>query len=60
MTDIGVNPGGLGCHDPLRIWAVGGRRAGRGGSRTGHETLLYLIIYRKYVRKWWLFKRNRI
>jgi len=30
-------------------------RGGRGvaeGSWTGRETLLYLIMYRKYVRKW--------
>jgi len=26
----------------------------------GREILLYLIMYRKYVRKWWLLKRNRI
>src|SRR6218665_2546359 len=29
-------------------------------SLTGCEILLYLIIYRKYVRKWLLLKRNRI
>ena len=39
-----------------------GREGCRGswGSRTGHETLLYFIMYRKYVRKSWLLKRNRI
>src|SRR6218665_2249451 len=26
----------------------------------GREILLYLIMYRKYVRKWLLLKRNRI
>ena len=31
-----------------------------GGSWTGREILLYLFMYRKYVRKWWLLKRNRI
>ena len=31
-----------------------------GGSWTGREILLYLIMYRKYVRKWFLLKRNRI
>src|SRR6218665_3892301 len=29
-----------------------GRRADREGSLTGRETLLYLIMYRKYVREW--------
>jgi len=24
------------------------------GLWTGHEALLYLIMYRKYVRRWWL------
>src|SRR6218665_2319296 len=50
----GVNPGRLGVAIP-RFWAgvVGGRR-------TGREILLYLIIYRKDVRKWRLLKRNRI
>src|SRR6218665_1712693 len=44
-----------------RFWA-GGRREGRRGaleSWTGSE-ILYLIMYRKYVRKWLLLKRNRI
>jgi len=31
-----------------------------GGSWTGREILLCLLMYRKYVRKWGLFKRNRI
>ena len=26
----------------------------------GRKILLYLIMYRKYVRNWWLLKRNRI
>ena len=42
---------------------MGGRREGRRGSLgswTGREILLYLIMYRKYVRKWLLLKRNRI
>src|SRR6218665_3830136 len=45
-----------------RFWA-GGRSEGRRGwleSWTGSEILLYLIMYRKYVRKWLLLKRNRI
>src|SRR6218665_319347 len=51
-------------------WGVGGRAppvlgrevVGRsqGGSWTGHKILVYLIMYRKYVRKWSLLKRNRI
>src|SRR6218665_2296260 len=42
-----------------RFWA-GGSREGRGGSLeswAGREILLYLIMYRKYVRKWLLLKR---
>ena len=38
---IGVNPGGRvwGCHDPQNLgW----------GDRGGRETLLYLIMYRKF------------
>ena len=26
----------------------------------GREILLYLIMYRKYVRKWWFLKRNNL
>ena len=47
---ISVSPGGLGVSPP-RDFGMGSRaglRAGRGG----RETLLYLIMYRKYVRKW--------
>ena len=47
---MGVNLGGLGGHDPQIL--------GR-GSWTVREILLYLIMHRKYVRKWWLLKRNR-
>src|SRR6218665_2473277 len=48
-----------------RFWGVAGRVAGRGAggsleSWTGREILLYLIMYRKYVRKWLLLKRNKI
>ena len=35
-------------------------RGGRTGGRGGRKILLYLIMYRKYVPKWWLLKRNRI
>jgi len=58
VSDIGVNSGGLGCRDP-RFWA-GESWGVAWGSWTGRETLLYIIIYRKYVRKWRLFNRNRI
>ena len=51
----GVNPGD---------WEVATPHFGQGvvgeGSWTGREILLYPIMYRKYVRKWWLLKRNRI
>src|SRR6218665_593800 len=56
---------GLRVATPI-FWAggsCGGRREGRRGSLgslTGREILLYLIMYRKYVRKWLLLKRNRI
>src|SRR6218665_3031507 len=41
--------------------AVAGRVAGGSlGSWTSREILLYLIMYRKYVRKWLILKRNRI
>jgi len=43
---IGVNPGGLGVATP-RFWA-----GGTGGSWTCRKILLYLIMHRKYVRKW--------
>src|SRR6218665_3250513 len=46
---------GFGIATPI-FWA--GR--GCGGSWTGREILLYLIMYRNYVRQWWLLKRNRI
>ena len=42
---------------PSRFWAGG--HGGHRGSWTGRK-ILYLIMYRKYVRKWWLLKRNRI
>jgi len=48
----GVNPGGLEGSQPPGF--------AQGGSWTGREILLYLIMYRKYVRKWWLLKKNRI
>ena len=45
------------------LWRVGGSQPpdfGLRGSWMSRETLLYLIMDRKYVRKWWLFYRNRI
>ena len=47
---------GLGGRD-TPDFGQGGRRVGRMGARGGREILLYLIMYRKYVR---LLKRNRI
>ena len=53
-----VNPEGLGRSRPPdfgqggRGRVAGGRRGGSWGSWTGREILLYLIMYRKYVRKW--------
>src|SRR6218665_2240362 len=53
-------------HEPPDF-GQGGRREGAGRvaggsleSWTGREILLYLIMYRKYFRKWLLLKRNRI
>ena len=40
---LGVNPWGLGVATPRYL---------AGGSWTGREILLCLIMYRKYVRKW--------
>src|SRR6218665_2225055 len=57
----GVNPGAEG-RDPL-VLGRGSQEGLQGGSLeswTGREILLYLIMYRKYVRKWLLLKRNRI
>src|SRR6218665_3227485 len=40
---------------------VAGRLAGGAlESWTGREVLLYLIMYRKYVRKWLLWRKKRI
>jgi len=48
---------GLGGRDP-RFWA--GVVVGSQVVVDGSWILLYLIMYRKYVWKWWLLKRNRI
>ena len=40
---------GNGCHDPQDFGLVG--RGVVAGGRGGRETLLYVIMYRKYVRK---------
>src|SRR6218665_3666251 len=51
---------GLEGRDP-QIMCMGSLdHRGRGWLWTGREILLYLIICRKYVRKWCLLKRNRI
>ena len=58
MQARGVNPGDWGVTTP--------RFCPRGswwvteGSWTSREILLYLIMYRKFFRNWWLLKRNRI
>ena len=54
---LGVNPGGWRGRDPK---ILGRGTLGVAGSHGGREILLYLIMYRRYVRKWWLLKRNRI
>jgi len=59
----GVNPGyWRGSQNPQILcrgsWGGMGSWGGR-GSWMGREILSYLIMYRKYVRKWWLLKRNR-
>ena len=48
--DTGRQSWGLGGHDPQIL----GRRS------WGRKILLNLIMYRKYARKWWLLKKNRI
>ena len=50
-SDIGVNPGGWGRDPP--DFGQGGRGVvgGSQGSWTGRKILVYLIMYRKYVRK---------
>jgi len=48
----GVNPGGWGSRPPDFWQEVVGLQEGRGGSWTGREILIYLIMNRKYVRKW--------
>src|SRR6218665_2667780 len=53
--------GAEGCNPQILGSGVAGRVA-RGSleSWRGREKLLYLIMYRKYVLKWLLLKRNRI
>jgi len=48
----GVNPGGWGSQPPDFGQGVVRARRGVVGSWTSREILLYLIMYRKYVRKW--------
>jgi len=56
----GVKPGVLGVATP-RFWAGDRGVAGGRGSR-GRVVKYYFVLslYRKYFRKWWHFKRNRI
>src|SRR6218665_3739031 len=54
---IGVNPGGLVVATPQSlgrgvVGVAGWFARGVVGSWTGRKILLYLIMYRKYVRKW--------
>ena len=61
LLSRGVNPGGWGWRPAY--FGQGGRVGIAGGSLaswTGREIVLYLIMYRKYVRKWLLLKRNKI
>jgi len=54
-THRDVNPGGLAGLEGSRPPDFGQGVVGvAGGSWTGREILLYLIMCRKYVRKWWL------
>ena len=55
----GVNFGGLGSRSPI-FWAGGSWGVAVESWTTGHEILSYLIMYRKYVRKWCLLKGNII
>jgi len=58
--DIGVNPGGFGGSRPPQILARMGRGGRRGRGRAVKYYQILSCMYRKYVRKWWLLKRNRI
>ena len=44
----------------LEVVEVAGGRGGSWLVVKHYYKYMYLIMYRKYVRKWWLFKRNRI
>src|SRR6218665_2303640 len=61
LLSRGVNPGAEG-RDPqiLGRGVTGWAAEGSLESWAGREILLYLIMYRKYARKWLLLKRNRI
>ena len=50
IRGIDVNPGGWGSRPP--DFGQGSRGGGAGGALTGHKILVYLFMYRKYVRKW--------
>ena len=55
LLRLGVNSGGSWVVTPtdsgLRVVGVA-LAVGSGGSWTGREILLQLIVYKKYVRKW--------
>jgi len=51
----------VGCTEGRDPQILGRRvEGGAGGSWTGREILLYLIMYRKYAWKWWLLKGYRV
>ena len=60
VRHIGVNPGRWCSRNPHFLGKRVVGPSGQRGSWTGRKILLCLIMYRKYVRKWWLLKRNRI
>src|SRR6218665_1849432 len=61
LLSRGVNPEAEGREPQNLGRGVAGRVAGGSlESLTGREILLYLFMYRKYVRKWLLLKRNKI
>ena len=55
IGSIGVNPGEVATP---RFWSEGHGRVAEVMDRS--KNINNLVMYRKYVRKWWLLKRNRI
>ena len=48
-----------GREPPLNFGLEGGSWGSEDWLWTCREILFYLIMYRKYIQKWWLLKRNR-